>query len=896
MFILLLATPLISAPYCPNDCKCNISTSTAKCSGLGTVPTNFGFEVKKLILDQFKSETIPPDTFLKCKNCSKIDFLSLRQGSLKRLENGSLRGLDSLTQVFFTHNKLISVDMGALEGAFMPAAELVIDFTQNLLTELPPLQLPCKMGFDKTISLLFQSNNIHSAAVPTIWTNSCSTTLRLKELGLSSNPIGSINAADFLPLKYVSTLSKLNLAKTQLANISPDAFTHLPFLQSLDLSDNPLNELQLYNVFLGTPSVLKSLTVRDLQLNGPPAGSNKSIINSTFFAYLSRAANLEKLELSHNKLVFLDDADTFTSLHSMKYLFLENCSLQRMHRDILRDNSQLIRLRLSNNSLSRAPVAYAAGLQELTLNHNQLAGPFRVDLLTGVPVSEKFTTLDLSYNRFNGLEEGSFAGEKLPGLAVLNLSHNAIAKLDGDPLVFEPLRATLQSLDLSFQSPPLRTLASNLFASLQHLRDLSLSNNNLTQLPNHIFGGLAALDKLFLQNNHISTWDAELFAGSNNLTILDMTNNSIETLSPAQFLQLPKSLKEWRLAGNPWRCDCELLAFREWLPTTRVKVSGWHDFRCADLESRHSNRTFSSFSNQTLDCPELRPVAIPWFFFLLCLFLLAVACASCAFYFIYVWPVRRTIRDLRKFRGEHARMPVSNRLRLQVPSAGESRLNLLNENAVDEQEQQQEQRVPPVRVFIAGSSRVPRALIFYTQLDCPRELLDSIAAILGDPSIGCIVDGDVVTEIHHQPNISHVALMNVIGRRDLVVFVYSGASAGDALFKRCISVAYKLSLELSGFPPPILVRAPLSPRPRAFSFPQRFFAEWEDGAIQVPSRDPDAVSIAESVHEGHPQVDKQSGDSGAQLSSEWKEHLRVCALERLRFTSDAHDVPAPEAV
>ena len=135
--------------------------------------------------------------------------------------------------------------------------------------------------------------------------------------------------------------------------------------------------------------------------------------------------------------------------------------------------------------------------------------------------------------------------------------------------------------------------------------------------------------------------------------------------------------------------------------------------------------------------------------------------------------------------------------------------------------------------------------------------------------------------------------MDVIGRRDLAVFVYTSASAGDALFKRCLSVCYELSRELSGFPLPIVVRAPLSPRPRDRSFPQRFFAEWEDGAIQVPSCEADAVSTVGSVHEGQPQAG-QSG--GSQQSSEWKEQLRVRALERLRFTADARNVPSPAAV
>ena len=153
--------------------------------------------------------------------------------------------------------------------------------------------------------------------------------------------------------------------------------------------------------------------------------------------------------------------------------------------------------------------------------------------------------------------------------------------------------------------------------------------------------------------------------------------------------------------GNPWRCDCDLLPFREWLPTARVHVSGWQEFRCANASV--SNHTFASFSNRSLDCTEHRPFTVfPWFIVILCLVFLGVVCTVSALYFFYVWPVRRTINELRRHRDGNAR-PVSNRLRLQAASGAESRLNLLDEVDIDEQQQPAPM---PVVITAAGSARI----------------------------------------------------------------------------------------------------------------------------------------------------------------------------------------------
>uniref|UniRef100_A0A8C2IQ75 LRRCT domain-containing protein n=1 Tax=Cyprinus carpio TaxID=7962 RepID=A0A8C2IQ75_CYPCA len=86
-----------------------------------------------------------------------------------------------------------------------------------------------------------------------------------------------------------------------------------------------------------------------------------------------------------------------------------------------------------------------------------------------------------------------------------------------------------------------------------------LSHNNLTHLPTGVFSPLKMLKKLDLSSNQFSIISADFFEDNN----IDLPGEVFDALPKLRKLYLNK---------NPWKCDCNLLPFYEWMKNNMAKI------------------------------------------------------------------------------------------------------------------------------------------------------------------------------------------------------------------------------------------------------------------------------------------------------------------------------------
>ncbi|XP_076215452.1 leucine-rich alpha-2-glycoprotein [Aptenodytes patagonicus] len=211
---------------------------------------------------------------------------------------------------------------------------------------------------------------------------------------------------------------------------------------------------------------------------------------------------------------------------------------------------QLQELHLSSNRLTTLPEALlrpVSTLRVLDLTDNLLA-----DLPAGIFTGTgHLQHLVLQGNLLQALQPAWF--QHLPQLHWLNLAANALAEVP--PAVFHPLHS-LRSLDLSRNR--LASLAPGALAGLRALQRLDLEGNRLGTLPPTTFVPVPALRFLFLQGNELRALPAGIFVPLRHLRVLDLAHNRLRALELP--LRSPGPALDLDISGNPWVCECPLLA------------------------------------------------------------------------------------------------------------------------------------------------------------------------------------------------------------------------------------------------------------------------------------------------------------------------------------------------
>ncbi len=204
------------------------------------------------------------------------------------------------------------------------------------------------------------------------------------------------------------------------------------------------------------------------------------------------------------------------------------------------------------------------------------------------PLPENITTINVNGNEIRNLNNESFPRplehltklyvsgsqveqldsmvfKNLPRLRLLDLSNNGILQFSVEAL---PQDNKIEVLNLSkslYNHSYIGVFADIFKQSLPRVSHLDLSNNDLVLLPEGIFTGLSDLTVLDLRNNSLVTIGNETF-WNQALKELDLRDNALKVLSNVTLEKLSSiSNLRVRLAGNPWRCDCNIEDMLIWL-------------------------------------------------------------------------------------------------------------------------------------------------------------------------------------------------------------------------------------------------------------------------------------------------------------------------------------------
>ncbi|KAK3931113.1 Chaoptin [Frankliniella fusca] len=447
----------------------------------------------------------------------ELRVLDLSGNQIKGLEEGILKGCDSLQELRLDRNSLLEVPAPSLHG---PRALRALALAHNRISLIRDGAL---VGLQQ-----------------------------LQRLDLGFNTITSLEGG---ALTGLAKLQELNLCHNRITKLNSDVFEGAAAIEVLDLSQNFLREV---------PSVaFKELTkLRHLNMSA-------NLIQRLDNEALRAQTQLESLDLSGNNIGNIAPG-TFRGLRALRHLDLSVNALRTVEDDAFEGLDALETLRLRDNNILAVP-ASALGrlprLRTLSLDYNRLA-VVSADLLRAV--SERASDLGLARNVIRELSPAAF--RDFTRLRRLDLSANLLLSLDASALV--GLEDTLEELDLSGNR--ISSVAGGPLA-LRKLRVLDLSDNQLQALGRAPLSGLPALEVLDLSGNPLllpspTGGTGGILSGLVHLRVLDLSRVGLRALS-ADLLHRAADLESVSLAGNALQ-ELPEGAFASLVNLTSVDLSG----------------------------------------------------------------------------------------------------------------------------------------------------------------------------------------------------------------------------------------------------------------------------------------------------------------------------------
>ncbi|KAG6444973.1 hypothetical protein O3G_MSEX003696 [Manduca sexta] len=395
----------------------------------------------------------------------------------------------------------------------------------------------------------------------------------LVELDLSGNTIPAVSMSDFV--QRFRSLAWLDLSDNHLVRIESGAFSALPKLRWLDLSNNsPFNTGERgNNIFKGLERRLSHLGLKNVSLVFVPS------------MLLSK---LKSLDLSYNNLPTIPP-DTTANL------------------------TRLRALDLSYNDLTTVPVATHSltELRWLSLSGNPITALMNTSLYG---VSPRLEYLDVTRLRLRIFEHGVFS--KMYALRTLKISSYSNVREFNVPRMVTyntGLENILVEVDESSTE-----FGKEMYGALPtKLNNVTITGRNLKYLTQYLISGVQAKNlRLTIYNTSVEEIASEVFwrpGRVRNLT-LDLRNNYIMRVpNPSQkgWPGVPNSifLKDIYVAGNPLICDCGVGWIEAWDRKRRqylcesplTCIATRDDVRFATCPS-YDNRTLVDVLSRDLDC------------------------------------------------------------------------------------------------------------------------------------------------------------------------------------------------------------------------------------------------------------------------------------------------------
>ncbi|XP_014363836.2 uncharacterized protein LOC106715126 [Papilio machaon] len=230
-------------------------------------------------------------------------------------------------------------------------------------------------------------------------------------------------------------------------------------------------------------------------------------------------------------------------------------------------------------------------------------------------LSAEIQILDLTGNELYEITRHAFEDVRLINLKKLILRECKLITIHKNGLSG---LAIMIELDLSKND--LKTLHPETFRETAKIRWILLNDNQIEKLEDGLFNNLPFLQKVDLSNNRIVQLGLKTFMNLPKLNILRLDGNKLEHMKLDTINSLP--LSNLDIHDNPWRCDCYLQPFRNWVISKNLytspiacseppKVHGklWKELDSSDFACRPSivypttkTTLRSSDTNVTLSC------------------------------------------------------------------------------------------------------------------------------------------------------------------------------------------------------------------------------------------------------------------------------------------------------
>ncbi|KAL8618865.1 hypothetical protein ACOMHN_000872 [Nucella lapillus] len=457
--------------------------------------------------------------------------------------------------------------------------------------------------FDNVTSLQFLSladNELDSLPV-----NLFDRLSNLKRLDLQGNRLVTLSTDIF---RHVRKLERLNLERNLLQLIQGGLFTRLEELTEVKLKDNSIVEVKK------EAFTTQSVKLQLLELQNNPLKTFPVVV------LLLRGLVITSLDYTDIEVLDFVDISRQTSLSILSGI-LKNPTTGKFFD--LKENPDSQKIISFKHSKLRSVVAYNATRETLPIF--LLVIKYYTIQLEGSRLACDCHILNVTHQLQRWEMDGTLTGQEacLGGWKCVwpsELSGKLVSTLK-DEDTYCPLGAPGNTSCPQGCTCYLRTKVNTVIVDCQ--------NGGLTSLPESV---PANTRELWLQNNTIQSLDRRPYLA--HLTSLKLTSNNVQDLPIGVLLHMPllsilhlddnwltglkpdfaklRQLKDLRLAGNPFRCDCNTAWLKEWILGHQMITKDWMAIKCTTADD--DGQVFASVPDDQFVCKvsaSLSQLAVP---------------------------------------------------------------------------------------------------------------------------------------------------------------------------------------------------------------------------------------------------------------------------------------------